>query len=140
MKTTLLLLAVGLFSATVSRSEAQIGWTLGQCKQAFGDYTTSGNITYQFANDPKSDYVINIEMRNGLVEAAQYDRKYDPAKVTEKDIQSILVDNSRGYIWTKTGQKGSGYNKVEYYTAHIDGKIGMRAILRKGSLGVFAAD
>jgi hypothetical protein len=119
-----------------STAHAQIGWTLDQCKKWLGQGTTSDNIIYQFAAPPKSDYIITVEMRNGVVESAQY----DPAHVTEKDAYDTLVENSNGYIWTKTGEKGSGYGKVTYFSAHIDGKIGMTAILRKGSLGIFAAD
>lgn len=133
-------LAFSCLMIQVSTARAQIGWSLDQCKKWLGECTTSDNIVFQFSAPPKSEYSISIELRNGVVESAQYDRLYDPAHVTEKDARKVLVENSNGYIWTKTGETGSGYSKLTFFSAHIDGKIAMTAILRKGSLGIFAAD
>jgi hypothetical protein len=108
---------------------------LDQCKKWLGECTTSDNIVYQFSAPPKSDCSISVELRNGVVESAQYDRLYDPAHVTEKDARKVLVENSSGYIWTKTGETGSGYGKVTFFSAHIDGKIGMTAHLTERFTG-----
>jgi hypothetical protein len=134
MNKNLLFLIVILF--LLPSAKGQIGSTIEQCKQHYGEATeiefnADANVKgCRFENPPDGstggDYDILAFFTAGKCDCIIYhskDFEQRLSHISAKQIEILLRLNSNGYIWTRV----SATSKEIDYSAHLDGKVVMQA-------------
>lgn len=101
MKRTLLTVAVAasLIAAATNNAQARIGWTLEQCKAAYGEGVAVWG--GQYHNFQVGDFKIRVQIYDGKVIKIDYTKPgEDPTpEFTPDEAQTILLKNSGGIAW-----------------------------------------